>query len=134
MKIFGLCFLLFVCLAPIAQAQDSPKPANDQAVVQNSPAAADRMILSLDSKVPPPGPDSYCAYMRTYRVKRDHPGSDATRPAGYTTCVPSKRFEVRSAVQVQSEPAPRESRRARGRWVKACGNCNPSHCVHFSDS
>jgi len=46
--------------------------------------------------------------MRTYRVKRDHPGSDMTRPAGYTTCVPSKRFEVKNAVQVQSEPAPRE--------------------------
>jgi hypothetical protein len=107
MKIFGLCFLLFVGLAPISQAQDSPKPKSDQAAIENAPAPADRIILNLDSELSP-NPYSYCAYMRTYRVKRDHPGSDMTRLAGYTTCVPSKRFEMRSAVQVQSEPVSAE--------------------------
>jgi hypothetical protein len=63
-----------------------------------APAPEDRIILNLDSELSP-RPYSYCAYMRTYRVKRDHPGSDMTRLAGYTTCVPSKRFEMRSAVQ-----------------------------------
>jgi hypothetical protein len=107
MKIFGLCFLLFVGLAPISQAQDSPKPKSDQAAIENAPAPADRIILNLGSELSP-GPYSYCAYMRTYRVKRDHPGSDMTRLAGYTTCVPSKRFEMRSAVRVQSEPVSAE--------------------------
>jgi hypothetical protein len=106
MKIFGLCFLLFVGLAPISQAQDSPKPKSDQAI-ENAPAPADRIILNLDSELSP-SRYNYCAYMRTYRVKRDHPGSDTTRLAGYTTCVPSKRFEMRSAVQVQSEPVSAE--------------------------
>ena len=107
MKIFGLCFLLFVWLAPILHAQDSPKPKSDQAAIENAPAPADRIILNLDSELSP-SPYSYCAYMRTYRVKRDHPGTDMTRLAGYTTCVPSKRFEMRSAVQVQSEPVSAE--------------------------
>jgi hypothetical protein len=107
MKIFGLCFLLFVCLAPIAQAQDSPKPTNDQAVLQNSPDG-ERYFTVKPDRATPEVAESFCAYMRTYRVRREHRGSDAVRPAGYTTCVPSKRFEVRSAVQVQSEPAPRE--------------------------
>jgi hypothetical protein len=107
MKIVGLCFLLLVCLAPMSQAQDSPKRTNNEAAVLNSPAAADRIILNLNSDLLPPG-SRYCAYMRTYRVKRDHPGSDLTRPAGYTTCVPAERFEMRNAMQVPSEPAPRE--------------------------
>jgi hypothetical protein len=107
MKIFGLCFLFFVGLAPISQGQDSPKPKSDQAAIESAPAPADRIILNLDSDLSP-SPYSYCAYMRTYRVKRDHPGSDMTRLAGYTTCVPSKRFEMRSAVQVQSEPVSAE--------------------------
>lgn len=103
MKILGLCFLLFVCLGPISKAQESSKRTNDQAVIESAPA--DHMILDLNSKASPSGDDGTCAYMRTYRVKRDHPGSDMTMPAGYTTCVPSKRFEMKSAVQVQSEPA-----------------------------
>jgi hypothetical protein len=40
-----------------------------------------------------------CLSMRTYRVKRDRPQSDATVPAGYSTCTPSKRFDVKSAVE-----------------------------------
>jgi len=105
MKTFGLCFLLCVGLAPFSQAQEATTPTNDRAAIETAPAAADHIILDLNSKTMPAGPDIFCAYMRTYRVKRDHQGSDMTRPAGYTTCVPSKRFEVKSAVQVQSEPA-----------------------------
>ena len=112
MKILGLCFLLFVCLAPLSQAQlsqaeESTKPARDAAIV-SAPSTADHIVLNLDSEYLPPGPTTYCAFMRTYRVRRDHRGSDVTRPAGYTTCVPTRRFEMKSAVQVQSEPAPRE--------------------------
>ena len=109
MKILGLCFFLFVFfLAAISQAQESSAAKNTQTIVENSPAAADGIVLDLNSKSSPPGSDNSCAYMRTYRVKRDRPASDMTRPAGYTTCVSFKRFEVRSAVQVQDEPAVRK--------------------------
>ena len=47
--------------------------------------------------------EPFCAYIRTYRVKREYRNSDVVSPAGYTTCVPSKRFEMKSAVQVQTE-------------------------------
>lgn len=107
MKILGLCFLLLVCLAPLSQAQESPKTTNDQAAIVSAPAATDHLVLNLDSESLPPGPPTYCAFLRTYRAKRDHPGSDVTRPAGYTTCVPMRRFEMKSAVQVQSEPTER---------------------------
>lgn len=108
MKIFGLCFFLFIFfLAPISQGQESSAAKNTQATVENSPAAADGIILDLNFSTTA-GPDHGCAYMRTYRVKRDRPASDMTRPAGYTTCVPFKRFEVKSAMQVQDEPIVRK--------------------------
>jgi hypothetical protein len=51
--------------------------------------------LASDPIVISPGTlDASCAYMRTYRVKRDSPDSDSTRPAGYTTCVPLAKFRV----------------------------------------
>lgn len=40
-----------------------------------------------------------CLFMRTYRVVRDHPGSDTTRPAGYSECQPAARFQMKSAVE-----------------------------------
>jgi len=127
MKILGLCFLLFVCLAPISQAQNlanqdsANPPKNNQATAQNS-QFIDRLSLPRDlqspSRLRPHAVDPYdglsetfgepfCAYMRTYRVRREYRNSDAVSPAGYTTCVPSARFEMRNAVQVQSEPAAR---------------------------
>jgi hypothetical protein len=48
--------------------------------------------------------DITCLSMRTYRVKRENPQSDTTTPAGYTTCTPSKRFEIKSAVEVSGAP------------------------------
>jgi hypothetical protein len=39
-----------------------------------------------------------CYSMRSYRVKRDDPQTDVTRPAGYSTCQPATRFAVKSAV------------------------------------
>ena len=49
--------------------------------------------------------DNTCAFMRTYRMKREARGSDVTRPAGYTVCVPTRRFEMKSTVEVIQEPA-----------------------------
>jgi hypothetical protein len=42
--------------------------------------------------------DAICYTVRAYRVARVSPESDTTKPAGYSTCVPSARFQVRTAV------------------------------------
>jgi hypothetical protein len=88
-----------------AQEQAIDSTAADKAIIQewlahaNEPDSAtiqgDRFTLSFDDR------DAFCAFMRTYRVKRDARGSDVTRPAGYTTCVPVSRFAMR-----KSAPAP----------------------------
>jgi hypothetical protein len=41
--------------------------------------------------------DVTCYSIRTYRVTRDDPESDSTRPAGYSTCEPAARFRVKDA-------------------------------------
>jgi hypothetical protein len=42
-----------------------------------------------------------CYSIRSYRVTRDDPESDSTRPSGYSTCQPSDRFEVKEAGERQ---------------------------------
>jgi hypothetical protein len=42
--------------------------------------------------------DSTCYFIRSYRVTRDDPKSDTTRPAGYSTCLSASRLQMRSAV------------------------------------
>ena len=44
--------------------------------------------------------DATCFYIRSYRLTRDDPHSDATRLAGYSTCTPSSHFQTKRAVQV----------------------------------
>lgn len=50
--------------------------------------------------------DATCYSIRAYRVTRDDPYSDSTRPAGYSTCQPATRFQVKEADDRQ-EIAPR---------------------------
>ena len=48
---------------------------------------------------PDPRPnDRTCYSIRSYRVTRDHPDSDSTRLAGYSTCQPASRFQVKETV------------------------------------
>ena len=124
MKILGLMFLLFVCLGissaqnarkassneaspkPDASKAKSSKPQSDLRAAQVADGAEDRLIFNMNMM--PDAPDSQdnantCAYMRTYRVKRQARGSDAVSPAGYTTCVPTRRFEMRSAVETRTD-------------------------------
>jgi hypothetical protein len=109
MKTVGLSILLASCLAPISLAQEPARPVKDDpAALENlSPDAEPGDSTQFDNyrNFPEPG-TSYCAFMRTYKVRRQHRGSDVVRPAGYRTCVPTKRFELKSAVQVQPEPSP----------------------------
>jgi hypothetical protein len=109
MKTMGLSILLASCLVPISPAQELPRPVKDDpAALRNlSPGGepADSMQLDDSRNAAAPG-TTYCAFMRTYQVRRKHRGSDVVWLAGYTTCVPTKRFELKSAVQVQPEPSP----------------------------
>lgn len=112
MKVIGFSFFLVVCLAGVSYAQDGTKQDSEKAkaAAQDSDlmaapvagGAADRLILSMGSEVPD-GLNNSCAYMRTYRVKRQVRGSDAVAPAGYTTCVPMRRFEMRSTVETRTD-------------------------------
>lgn len=50
--------------------------------------------------VTPDGPlasDFTCLSIRSYVVKRDSKNSDSVHPAGYSTCVPAKRFSLKTA-------------------------------------
>ena len=116
MKIMRLCSLVFlaVCLAGVSYAQDAAN--QDSSKVKSSslksdlpaarvmPGVSDRLIYGLRSDLfTPDSLGSSCAYMRTYRVKRQERGSDAVAPAGYTTCVPTRHFEMRSAVETRTD-------------------------------
>jgi hypothetical protein len=108
MKTLGLSFILSICLASLGHAQaagdqnsHTTKPSAEKPGLVTDPVAggaADRLILNLNSDQPDSA-NSSCASMRTYRVKRRGRGSETVGPAGYTTCVPMRRFEMRSAVE-----------------------------------
>jgi hypothetical protein len=107
MRTMGLSILLASLLVPISRAQEPAQPEKHyQAAFQNllpdAESAAYMQLRRYDRESLPDG-DSYCAFMRTYRVRREQRGSDAVRPAGYRTCVPTRRFELRSTVQIQPE-------------------------------
>lgn len=121
--------VLFACLvvgfSGIASAQDAANPGNRDsgkkvATEQGSEflaapvtgSAADRAVLRFSSDASD-AQDRACAYMRTYRVKRHRRGSDVVGPAGYTTCVPMQRFEMRSAVQTSGDAATRGEKAGR---------------------
>jgi hypothetical protein len=57
-------------------------------------------ILTLEQN------EATCYTLRTYRVTRDDPESDTTRPADYSTCQRAARFQLRTAVD-SLEIAPR---------------------------
>jgi len=44
--------------------------------------------------------ENLCYRLRTYLMKRESRDSDVTRPVGYTTCQPARRFDLKTAVQV----------------------------------
>ena len=111
-----LLLLISICGAPVA-AQSSPennpvpqflprRPLGEQAGIR-----VDRFQLSPHREginpwriIPPPEfrasiptSDAACYSIRTYRVTRDDPGSDLTRPAGYSICQPAARFDLKAA-------------------------------------
>lgn len=117
MKTLGLCSLVLFLLASLAPAQvllSAPDQDASRAPILNPDKDTLQKWLAHAGKqrwqfedVPQSmwsaGGESFCMYMRTYRVKRNGRSSDAVRPAGYTECVPTRRFEMKSAV-LQSPP------------------------------
>ena len=109
MKIPGLCFLLVLGMSSVAGAQTekhdtTPKLTVDRASIQEWWSRAPQLdrnnvIVSDDDDQ-----TLTCAFMRTYRVKRAARDSDAVRGAGYTTCVPTSRMTLKSAVEIKAEP------------------------------
>jgi hypothetical protein len=75
-------------------------PVADSKSKFDSPDLARQRILTLEENEP------VCLTLRTYRVARESPDSDSTRPAGYSTCQPATRFQFRTAVDTR-EIAPR---------------------------
>src|SRR5215813_12416894 len=88
-----LTFLFSGCSILLAQVQnkDASISEADRAIVQSwqdHANTSDEATIDHDVLVLPTDPDnSTCAFLRVYRMKREVPKSDITRPAGYTTCV-----------------------------------------------
>ncbi len=105
-----LTLSLLLCLLATAQAQTPPaQPKNDQPATQQV-RSTEPFYFRLEPDRTQPA-ETFCAYMRTYRVKRQYRDTDVVAPAGYTTCVPSQRFELHSAVQVETDRAHRRTTR-----------------------
>jgi len=135
MQVFRPLFLsslIAVCVAPLA-AQSLTKEA---ALPPNAQATADLLqflqpldIRGIELRPTVPAADSkdnsqvpqdltrqriltleenqpVCYTLRTYRVTRESPNSDSTRPAGYSTCPRASRFQFKTAVDTR-EIAPR---------------------------
>jgi hypothetical protein len=52
-------------------------------------------VLTLDQN------EVFCLTLRTYRVARVSPDSDTTKFAGYSTCTPGARFQLKTAVDAR---------------------------------
>jgi hypothetical protein len=71
--------------------------------VQTGPSATDAVVTPvigphMPFHTPIDHSDVTCLSIRAYRVARVHADSDVVRPAGYSTCQPSSRFQVKTAV------------------------------------
>ena len=113
--------LLLCCLSALAQDQQprSPTPSEPWRIIPNQPADVgsgqqllshmqvdqfrfdpkveakpDKVVAVLDSQ---PDADTICYSIRSYVVARDAKDSDATHPAGYSTCRPASHYHVRTA-------------------------------------
>jgi hypothetical protein len=82
-------------LAPASPrtAQDSSPSGHDLTEIPSNNFAEHILTLQQDEKT--------CYTIRTYRVARETPDSDTTRPAGYSTCQHATRFQLKTAVDSQ---------------------------------
>jgi hypothetical protein len=91
--------------APKFRTAPPPKPDESWRIIPKSDQDKDLISITpeMDRKgivVSPDGPlatDFTCLSIRSYVVKRDSKNSDSVHPAGYSTCVPAKRFRLKTA-------------------------------------
>ena len=71
-----------------------PKSDKDRTFLITPEMDHQGIVVSPDS---PLASDFTCLSIRSYVVKRDSKNSDSVHPAGYSTCVPAKRFRLKTA-------------------------------------
>ena len=105
-RLLVLSLLILLCVATVAaqspsdKTNDSSSAASEikkdspvtRALESNTQDARAQHILTLEQN------DAICYTLRTYRVARLSPESDATKPAGYSSCLRSSRFQLKTAV------------------------------------
>lgn len=109
MKTPVFCYLLFVGVIAISQAEELQPPAKatpkiDPPAVQGSPSRVHNFANDMfESRT------EICEYLRVYRVRRPYSDSDIVVPSGYTECVPSKGSGLKSAVETRTVPRVRKT-------------------------
>jgi hypothetical protein len=109
MKTLSIICLLF-CVTTLSSAQQSASPASNRDGIQTPRNAEGYSILKLRPDADTADDQRYdCAFIRTYRVRRESKDSDAVTYSGYTTCVPTRRVALKSAVEVETESSSSDS-------------------------
>jgi hypothetical protein len=70
-----------------------PKSGKDKSFLITPEMDSDGILASADG----PAADFTCLSIRSYVVKRDSKNSDSVHPAGYSTCIPARRFRLKTA-------------------------------------
>jgi hypothetical protein len=104
-RLLFLSLLISLCVATAA-AQSSPSDSSGNERTGNErtvqPGNDSAVVRSLDSRIPHiltlQQDEKTCYTIRTYRVARESPDSDLTRPAGYSTCQRATRFQLKETV------------------------------------
>lgn len=100
-RLLVLSLLILLCVATVAAQSPSDKTHDSSSaaseIKKDSPEtraleSSSQHILTLEQN------DAICYTLRTYRVARLSPESDATKPAGYSSCLRSTRFQLKTAV------------------------------------
>ncbi len=85
----------------LSENEDAVQGGNDPFVTR----PPDIEIQALDSRpqhlLTLQQDEKTCFTIRAYRVVRESPDSDSTRPAGYSTCQPTTRFQLKQAVDTR---------------------------------
>ena len=120
-------FLILLALLSFgfAFAEEPPSQAEKTAVNGARSDSPSTKVLTRDQldylwssrpswQAPVLNPDlqATCFKLRTYIVRREGPESDVVHPAGYTTCQPAPRFEVKVTEQRKQDKGNRESLKA----------------------
>jgi hypothetical protein len=103
--LLALALVLLGCAAAAAQSSPGASSASQPLPALFVPQAKADFDFAFPSGSRPhaadPGQaspnqsDRTCYSIRSYRVTRNHPDSDSTRPAAYSTCQPASRFQVK---------------------------------------